>query len=89
MFEFCILNPAVMDNSFRGQSWVGCVPLITCPLCSCAVYSAGRPLSPVEGQKKEVTKYFISQVKHTSLHQSKERERETEKQITVTNVQSA
>lgn len=36
----------------------------TCPLLSLAVYSAVGPLSPVKGQKEQVTKYFISQVKH-------------------------
>lgn len=47
-----------------------------------AVYSAVGSLPLVEGQKQQITKYFISQVKHTSLRQLQKRN------ITVMNVQS-
>lgn len=67
VFSFRAASLFVLGNScLTGQQWGRCEPPITCPLCGRAVYSAGTPLSPVEGQKNEVTKYFISQVKHTS-----------------------
>lgn len=70
-YEPCVKG----NNDFSGQCWGVWVLAVTCLLYSAAVYSAVGSLPPVEGQKQQVTKYFISQVKHASPRQLQKRNR--------------